>query len=92
MYGVSRIGPVRLTKEGAIAGSFAGLIITLVLFLSPALSKSIGLYPGIWGLIVNIAVFIVVSAFTRTAVDELKASEWKRTIEIPITIFEEGER
>jgi|Deesub1362B_J571_1020462.scaffolds.fasta_scaffold00509_4 SSS family solute:Na+ symporter len=92
MYGVSRIGPVKLTKEGAIGGSFAGLIITLVLFLSPTLSKSIGLYPGIWGLAANIAAFIVVSAFTKTAVDELKAIEWKRTTEIPITIFEEREK
>lgn len=58
----------RATKAGAFLGLLAGVIlVTLFNFVWP---NPLGVHAGIWGFMINIPVFIVVSLFTKPASEE----------------------
>lgn len=58
----------RATKYGAFWGLFFGFIITLL--FSIAYPHPLGIHAGIWGLIVNVSVFVIVSLMTKPASEE----------------------
>ncbi len=55
----------RATKQGAFWGLFAGFIVTLV--FSVWIVHPLGVHAGIWGLLVNLPVFVAVSLATKPA-------------------------
>lgn len=58
----------RATKQGAIAGLVAAIII--VILFNFVWSNPLGVHAGIWGMMVNIPVFIIVSLMTKPASEE----------------------
>ena len=71
--GVAQIFPLafaafywpRATGAGALAGLVAGLAVNVVFLVNPGLSPLPGLHEGIYGLAVNVPVFVAVSLLTR---------------------------
>ncbi len=55
----------RATKQGAFWGLLAGFIVTLV--FSVWVPHPLGVHAGIWGLLVNLPVFVAVSLATKPA-------------------------
>ena len=55
------------TKWGAMAGAVGGSIMMLWIGLGVPGQRLLGMYAGLWGLGVNITLFLVVSALTRSA-------------------------
>ncbi|MEX0702493.1 MAG: sodium:solute symporter family protein [Planctomycetales bacterium] len=55
------------TKWGAIAGPLGGTAMLLAIGLTTQDHRLLGLYAGLWGLAVNLALFAIVSAATRPA-------------------------
>lgn len=53
------------TKWGAIAGALAGTVMMLWIGLGLPRQQWLGIYAGLWGLGVNTALFLIVSAVTR---------------------------
>jgi len=53
----------RATKEGAAAGLIAGFVVTTI--LRGELANPLGIHSGIWGLLFNTTLFIIVSLLTR---------------------------
>lgn len=70
--GVAQIFPLvfaafywpRATGAGALAGLAAGLAVNTVFLFAPAL-RPVPLHEGVYGLAVNVAVFVIVSLLTR---------------------------
>ena len=58
----------RATKTGAIAGLAAGVLV--VALFNIVWPNPLYVHAGIWGLSVNLPVFIVVSLFTKPASEE----------------------
>ncbi|WP_082235447.1 sodium:solute symporter family protein [Halobacillus massiliensis] len=55
----------RATKQGAFWGLFAGFLVTVAFsFIYP---HPLGIHAGIWGLLLNMSVFVVVSLLTKPA-------------------------
>ncbi len=71
--GVAQIMPVvlaafywrRATKAGAIAGLTAGLVVNTFFFLRPEASPVAGMHEGIWGLLANTVMLVLVSLLTQ---------------------------
>ncbi len=71
--GVAQIFPMvfaafywpRATRAGAIGGLVCGLAVNTFFFLRPELSPVPGMHEGIWGLVANVTVLVVVSLATR---------------------------
>jgi SSS family solute:Na+ symporter len=66
----------RATKWGATVGLVAGLLIT-VLF-SFFIVHPLGIHAGIWGLMVNIPLFVIVSLLTKPSSDRALARYFER--------------
>ncbi|WP_029089359.1 sodium:solute symporter family protein [Brevibacterium album] len=66
----------RATKWGALTGMAAGLLVT-VLF-SFFIVHPLGIHAGIWGLMVNIPLFVIVSLLTRPSSDRALARYFER--------------
>jgi SSS family solute:Na+ symporter len=64
------------TKEGAILASAAGLIVSLV-FLTSVVSSPLGVWPGFWGIVVNVVVFVLGSLVTSSTPDESVIRAWQ---------------
>ena len=58
----------RATKHGAFWGLFGGFVVTLL--FSFVIPHPLGIHAGIWGLLVNMTIFIVVSLVTQPASKE----------------------
>jgi SSS family solute:Na+ symporter len=71
--GVAQIFPLmfaafywpRATGAGALAGLTAGLSVNTVFMLRPEWSPVEGMHEGIWGLVANVAILVIVSLLTR---------------------------
>ena len=71
--GVAQIFPIvvaafywpRATRAGALAGLFSGLLVNTFFYANPELSPIPGMHEGIWGLLANVTILIVVSLATR---------------------------
>lgn len=55
----------RSTKEGCIAGLLGGLITVVVTQFTPGFVNPLGIFSGVWGLLVNSILFVVVSLATK---------------------------
>lgn len=55
------------TRWGAIAGAFGGTIVLLGIGLGMPRQQFLGVYAGLWGLGVNVALFLIISAATRSS-------------------------
>jgi SSS family solute:Na+ symporter len=70
--GVAQIFPVliaafywpRATKQGVTAGLLTGIAVNMLFLLLPAL-KPVPLHEGIYGLVANVLVLVMVSLMTR---------------------------
>ena len=58
----------RATKAGAIAGLASGVLV--VALFNIVWPNPLFVHAGIWGLLVNLPVFIIVSLFTKPASEE----------------------
>lgn len=77
------------TREGALAGSLAGGLVALLFLAVPWISSP---WPGVWdgffGLVVNVAVFGIVSAATASHPDAARIRSWNETFEQPFAVLE----
>ncbi len=54
----------RSTAKGAIAGLLGGIVLLSLLMFIPGLAQALGIYPGLAALLINAALFILVSLLT----------------------------
>ena len=64
------------TKEGAIGASAVGFVVALV-FLTSVVSSPFGVWPGFWGLVANIVVFVALSLVTSSTPDDAVIRSWR---------------
>ncbi|MEM0262639.1 MAG: hypothetical protein QXN17_08330, partial [Nitrososphaerota archaeon] len=69
-----------ITKEGVVAGILAGLI-SIIVFSSTPLTNLFGIHYSAWSVVIDSAVLIVTSLFTKSkplseTVNEIKAAGW----------------
>ncbi len=60
----------RATGAGALAGLVAGIAVNCLFLFQPGLGPIEGLHEGIYGLVVNVVVLVVVSLLTRPHAEE----------------------
>ncbi|MFB6130187.1 MAG: sodium:solute symporter family protein [Salinigranum sp.] len=68
------------TREGAVAAGALGLITSLV-FLLGWVSSPFGVWPGFWGLVVNVVAFVVVSSVTNSHPEKSTINEWQEAMQ-----------
>ena len=55
----------RSTKQGAIGGMVAGVVMLLIFTFGPGMRNYMGIHAGVWGWMINIPVHIIVSMMTK---------------------------
>lgn len=65
----------RATKQGATLGFVTGLIVTII--CTTVIPNPLGFVAGIWGLLANLIVFLVVSLMTESVSEEHRANFMK---------------
>ena len=89
--GIAQIMPVALatffwrgaTRAGVLSGLIGGLVVNCVFLLRPEWGLVQGLHEGVYGLLVNLVLLVVVSAMTRGTAGTSKASQYIEEWETP---------
>ena len=61
----------RASAAGALSSMLVGAVLVLVLQFTG--TKPLGLWPGVWGLLICVLLYVVVSLFTRAPVEKANA-------------------
>ena len=85
-------GGAWFTRSGALAGSILGSVLGLGFILGVIPNPVASVYPGFWGLVVNVVAFTAVSAVTSDTPDEGLLREYAAVFEQPFRKLDEEHR